>query len=770
MALSFQEGDGCAAIWKYIHNVQQQLSANGGAAADDTLSDDGPMDGFQNVLTVPPPGLANLHEIENQMRGLSNTNPGRGALARFILEDDYIRKLTPLLDMAEDLEDLASLHRLCNIMKFVILLNESAIIESAVADDLILGVVGALEYDPDFPSHKANHRQWLGKEGRYKEVVRIDDDVVCRKIHQTYRLQYLKDVVLARILDDPTFSVLNSLIFFNQVDIVTHLQMNSAFLKELFGIFGQQEANQDRKKEAVLFIQQCCAIAKNLQPAGRNQLYSNFLGHGLLSVITYALRHNDVEVRVGATDVLVSMIDHDPQVIRQTIFRQMSEKQVPLTDSLIDLLLVEADLGVKAHIADAIKVLLDPGPSSNQLNREAGELGGRMRPQYADPEQEGLVKDFYDESAKKLFKPLVDLKDRGNLDFSIQEVSLFIYLIEILCFFVRQHQHRSKYFVLSEKLGQRIAQLLASPEKYLKLTALKFFRNLVGLKDEFYNQEMMQGHLFGPILSIVTDTMSRDSLLNSACLELFEFIRKETIRPLISHLVADYREKLRSITYVSMFNDWIIQYDATNGFQTSLTESFPDTEEDTPKRPETGRGSRWDNGIKDLDDEEEAYFNTSDDEDEIPASLLNGNMVDGASPASKPLVDYNSDEENDAIETVLSAGILPSNGNTPESISTDGEVLMTPTSSGAPSPLDNLSEKRRREEDDEDELGKLLQHKRRNSSSSASSNNSSVLRRKKTFGNANTGVGHIGKTNKIAISLSPAIKLVGEKGGEANCS
>jgi protein phosphatase-4 regulatory subunit 3 len=90
----------------------------------------------------------------------------------------------------------------------------------------------------------------------------------------------------------------------------------------------------------------------------------------------------------------------------------------------------------------------------------------------ADPQQESFVKDFYDDSAKKLFKPLVDLKGRENMDFSVHQVSLFIYLIEILCFFVRQHTHRSKYFVLSENLGQRIAQLLSSPEKYLKLSKL----------------------------------------------------------------------------------------------------------------------------------------------------------------------------------------------------------------------------------------------------------------------------------------------------------
>lgn len=441
--------------------------------ADDALSDDLPLDPFQsNIISLPEPTLGNLKEVEDQMRGLGNTQGGRDALTKFIMSDGYILKLIPLVEEAEDLESLPDLHRLCNIMKTLILLNDTAIIEYAVTDEVVLGVVGALEYDPDFPSHKANHRMWLNDSSRYKEVVRIEDDQIRRRIHSTYRLQYLKDVVLARILDDPTFSILNSLIFYNQVDIVQHLQNNGPFLKELFGVFGPQELDQKRKKEAVLFIQQCCAIAKSIQATARQQLYNNFLSHGLLQVINFALRHSDVGVRVGATDVLVSMIDHDPQMIRQTIFRQISEKQVPLTDSLIDLLLVEVDLGVKAQIADAIKVLLDPGNQNmplDGLSKQNGDFAQRLR-QQQDPQQELFLVNFYEESAKRLFKPLVDLKDRSDMNFSVQQVSLFVHLIEILCFFIRQHMHRSKYFVLQESLGQRIAQLLTCPEKHLQLS------------------------------------------------------------------------------------------------------------------------------------------------------------------------------------------------------------------------------------------------------------------------------------------------------------
>lgn len=442
---------------------------------DDLSSDDLAVEIPANIA-LPPAELGNLADIETNMRIMNSSATGRDALAKAIMAEDYIGRLIPLVEMAEDLESLPDLHRLCNIMKTIILLNDTSIIEHAVSDECVLGVVGALEYDPDFPSHKANHRHYLDNNGRYKEVVPIEDEQTRRKIHQTYRLQYLKDVVLARILDDPTFSVLNSLIFFNQVDIVQHLQANSAFLNELFGIFTSSVPDQRRKKEAVLFIQQCCAIAKNIQPPARQTLYNNFIAHGLLQVIHFGLRHGDVGVRVGGTDILISIIDHDPQMIRQTMYRQMHENQSPLTDSLIDLLLVEVDLGVKCQISEALKVLLDPvqAPGSEAFVKTNGDFAGRPRPpQPIDTQQDVFLTRFYERSAPRLFKPLLDLEKRKSMKFSAQQASMFTYLIELLCFFIRQHNLRCKFFVMTNNIAQRIAQLLECPEKYLKLGLFK---------------------------------------------------------------------------------------------------------------------------------------------------------------------------------------------------------------------------------------------------------------------------------------------------------
>ena len=352
--------------------------------------------------------------------------------------------------------------------------------------------------DPDFPNHKANHRRYLKDNSRYKEVLSIADPAITRKIHATWRLTYLKDVVLARILDDPTFSVLNSLIFFNQVDIISHLQSNPAYLEELFGIIDSPEASPKRKKDAVGFIQSCCAIAKSITVPSRATLYTNFISYGLLRVITFAILNNEASLRVAGTDILVSMIDHDPGMVRAYILKSISENKTPLTETLIELLLVEVDLGIKSQAADAIKVLLEPQqapPAQAQegIARQNGEFLSKLRSSATpNPQTESFIQHFYEHSANKLFQPLKDIEHRDTCkwlqppkghfrtatyqfiflvdNMTFHEVQLFNHLVEIIIYLSRTHQFRSKFYIFTEGLATRIAQLLSAPQKHLKLS------------------------------------------------------------------------------------------------------------------------------------------------------------------------------------------------------------------------------------------------------------------------------------------------------------
>lgn len=778
MALSFQEAEGCAMIWRFVNTVQQTFS-NHAAGADDNLSDDLAIEAVAPV-SLPAAELGNLAEIESSIRVMSSTATGREAITKFIVAEDYISKLIPLVEIAEDLESLPDLHRLCNIMKSILLLNDTSIIEHAVSDECLLGVVGALEYDPDFPSHKANHRHWLSNQGHYKEVVPIDDDAVRRKIHQTYRLQYLKDVVLARILDDPTFSVLSSLIFFNQVEIVQHLQSNPNFLMNLFGIFSAHYPDTKKRKEAVLFIQQCCAIAKTIQAPARQSLYINFLNHGLLRVIYYGLRHMDVAVRVGAMDILISIIDHDPMLIRQTIFRQLHEGGLSLLDSLIDLLLVEVDLGVKTQISDALRVILDQGgspaaaanePAANNNNsggngnangsgngnkQQGGELAARARMQMVvDPQHEHFLTRFYESSAMKLFRPLIELDSRSHLDFTVQEAAMFACLVEVLGFFIRQHHRFSRYFFIVHNLAARIVQLLKCRDKYLQLVSIRCFRLILGLQEELYVKNLIENDVLGPILEVLVETVPRDNLVSAACTELFDFVKKDYLRDMVKQLVEDHRDNLLLVSHIPPCQDLITRYDQTEGYTTNM-EFFLDADDDVTKRPTNVR--MMDQLPADLREEEYWDAPDLDDEGEEQGSG-DRSSESGSSSSTKPLVDYASDEEDDED------GLDNDSDDHDSKDHSEGEdaAASSPRSSMSANvpPPERLSEKRRREEDEDedDELGKLMQSKRRNSSSTES--NSSITqgltRRRKSFAN---GGGNVAP-RKIAISLSPALRSGG---------
>ncbi|KAI9665116.1 MAG: Platinum sensitivity protein [Alyxoria varia] len=751
MALSFQESEGCASVCESIDHVQRTLPVD-------------PAENMPATPDLPPPDLPNLPDIEECIRRASGTQIGRDSMSKIILQENYITALVPLVAKAEEQHDLSSLHHLCNIMKSLILFNDNAIIEHTVKDHIILGVVGALEYDPDFPRHKANHRQYLSDESKFKEVVPIEEPEIKDKIHFTYRLQYLKDVVLARILDDPTFGVLNSMIFFNQVDIVQHIQSNMAYLKAVFALISDPKTEVSKKKDAVALIQQSCAIAKNLQLPTRASLYQNFISCGLFPTVTFALQHHDPAIRVAGTDILVSLIDHDAPLIRSQIIRAVSEGTKPMTDTLIDLLLVETDLGVKSQISDAIKILLDSqaaGPEPPQRPQMPAENGylAKMRntPAVTMAAMDSFLSNFYDHSAKILFRPLNDLGHRKTDNLSLHDVLTYSHLVEILSFFIRQHHYRSKMFIIQENLHARVGQLMVCSEKHLKLTAIKFFKTCITLQDEFHNRKIITENLFEPILDIITSTMPRDNLLNSACLELFEYIRRENIKPLIVYLVETFRSTLDSISYVETFRTLIARYEMIvnppppDAQGESVDSSFltSDTEAHVARVGTiNGGGGRW-QGLKEVDEDEDAYFNTSDteedDEDELAkdsSGMVNGLTRLGSH--NKPLVDYDDDDEEEDDLNVKEFPILKSTrefdnddiDTTSPSSSPPNETTTThetsppsppsPPASAIPRPPSSLAEKRRREDDDDDELGKLSSGVKRRNSSTGSINLRSI--------------------------------------------
>lgn len=191
--------------------------------------------------------------------------------------DNYILKLLELFRQLEDQKDIVNLQKIYEIFKSIFLFNKNSLIEIMLSDNAISDVIGVFEYDPNgarvrefIPKEKLfaknnskqedllqsssvpikttrahssqstsyftslpfsnenelmrlvrekRHREFLSNVSRFKEVIPLSKSELVSKIHQTYRVQYIQDVIMPTpsVFEENTLSTLSSMLFFNKV-------------------------------------------------------------------------------------------------------------------------------------------------------------------------------------------------------------------------------------------------------------------------------------------------------------------------------------------------------------------------------------------------------------------------------------------------------------------------------------------------------------------------------------------------------------------------
>lgn len=179
-------------------------------------------------IDLPPCELSKLEEISELFCSALTVPIRKEKLAVAIEQDGYVKKLIDLFHMCEDLENMEGLHHLYEIFKSIFLLNKNSLFEILFQDDTIFDVVGVLEYDPTL-SKPAKHRDYLQATAKFKEVIPFTNQELVHKIHQTYRVQYIQDVILPTpsVFEENMLSTLTSFIFFNKVEIVGMVQVSN---------------------------------------------------------------------------------------------------------------------------------------------------------------------------------------------------------------------------------------------------------------------------------------------------------------------------------------------------------------------------------------------------------------------------------------------------------------------------------------------------------------------------------------------------------------
>ncbi|KAJ1946742.1 Platinum sensitivity protein, partial [Linderina macrospora] len=491
--------------------------------------------------------MGSLKDIETAIIEAGHSIYHRDKLVSFLVNNNYFEQLRELHETCEDLEATDELHQIFVIMQRIILLNDSSVLECIVRDRNILAVVGMLEYEPQHAVERGTYREFLRNNSRFKQVVPIPDAAMESKIHQTFRLQYLKDIVLPRILDEGTLTIINSLIFFNHIEIANYFQQNHAFLKELFDILHESD-DPERRRNVVLFVRQFCSIAKNLPINYRIGLYRTLSQHGLFTIFEFSLQDEDQSLRMSGADVLTTVLEQDRALVRSYVLAQISQQREGTT--LLSLIIqgTRVDIGspIQVQCCEMLRVMLDtmPPPSESFGMQPDIGIGGQ-----ADRETDAFLRLFYENYAFEAMKPLLCLTstDIAKIDVHDKRANMLLFLCDLLSFMVKQHSYQARYFVFSSGISRPISNLLAAKPKYLRLTALRFIRTCVGMCDDLYNKQLVGQRLLDPIVDLYVESATRDNLITSACRELFKFVANQKIPDLLVHFVTVHAKALAKV-------------------------------------------------------------------------------------------------------------------------------------------------------------------------------------------------------------------------------
>lgn len=189
-------------------------------------------------------------------------------------------------------------------------------------------------------------------------MVPFNDPAVLKKVRQNFHLGFLKDVVLPRALDDTTFAALNQLQFFNNVQIISALTNDEAFLEGLHAKLTAAPVEPDELMLALRLLQELCSVTKTLQLYHRASFYRKVVEHGYFSALAICLGRPEPALRLAAIDVLLASTLHDPSLLRNHLLQQRPVSA--MMQALLHVFTSDDSSGEKPQIMEVLRALLDP--------------------------------------------------------------------------------------------------------------------------------------------------------------------------------------------------------------------------------------------------------------------------------------------------------------------------------------------------------------------------------------------------------------------------
>ncbi|CAH8299586.1 unnamed protein product [Eruca vesicaria subsp. sativa] len=506
LALSFQETAGCSHVWNHIYTTQRNLHFSSLKLNSEPRElPDVDISNLPKILEI-----VTECDVEDEM-GLSD---------QMLKDVNFFDNLMNVFDMCEDLEKIDCLHMIFKIVKCIIFFDSDEILEKILGDNLIMKTIGCLEYDPDVPQ-PLHYRKDLREHVVFKEAIPIKNPMVLSKIHQTYRIGYLKDVILTRVVDDDdddTAESLSSIIKANKATIVTSLKDDNTFFQELFAKLRSPSTSVESKIDLVHFLHEFCSLSKSLEMELQLRLFTELINEGIFDTIAEVLQIPEKQLLLTGLDILI--LTPDLNLLRSYLVKP----ETPLLGLLVVKELME-DFG--NTMLEFFRALL----ASNALS--GGAQGTKIMDIFCEKHVPELV-DFITASCSE--------GPGDTSESASRRVGIILNICELLCFCVQQNPSRISF--LLQNVIEKVLFLTRRKEKHIVAAAVRFFRTLLSVLDDNVQSYVVKNNLLKPIIDVFVAGGNHDDLLISSILELLEHIRKANANVLLKYVVDTFWDQL----------------------------------------------------------------------------------------------------------------------------------------------------------------------------------------------------------------------------------
>jgi len=296
------------------------------------------------------------------------------------------------------------------------------------------------------------------------------------------------------------------------------------------------DASPEQLKDLLKFLNELCEISKHLEQEPKLSFYVSLHEHGLLEVLTRTLSHP--EMRLVSVEILLASLDTDGRQLRKHLIATNASSEC-LMALLIRSLHEDEDTAVKNAITDLIRLLLDVATEDIL-------------------DQSDFLNMFYSSHLDTLLSPILVHNQGAEANPMKDAVSLLMRnLVDFVGFILMHHGSRARNYIIDHTVLSRMNPLIGYVDKHVALAAVRSLRLVLGLEDALLNKVIIKDNLLDRVVTLFLANASRYNLINSACLELFAQMHKNTVTPpiaLVTHFVQRYYDQLKDIPYTTIFS------------------------------------------------------------------------------------------------------------------------------------------------------------------------------------------------------------------------